>query len=213
MKKKLITVFLTLPFLISYAINKPIVAKVFFKNLTEKQLNSGEFIVVETGQKIEINNTKSFEIKLPKSGKYSFKFSTDDFTVYTYYPSRITKKKNVIIILLVEKNTVNVKNGTFSVPLYSDTKLSDKEIEEKIKARALNFILHGLNNSQRTEFSSFKKEYGIGFVTENCVVDPLSFSKAINNNIMITEYLNKKYDKNWQKEIANKTFWNKIRDF
>ena len=206
MKKILVTLLLTLTCTISKATEKEIIAEVVFENLTGKELNFGEFFITETNKRIKINDTKSFQISLPSKGKYQFAFSTEDFTAYTYYPSRITSKKNTITIRLVEKTHLNFNNGNFSFPMNLDTNLTDEQIEKRISAGNLNFISHGIDNSIPKEFSDFKEKYGIGLVKENCVIDPISFKKATENNIMIADYLNKKYGEDWLKELPTKPF-------
>ncbi|OBX17488.1 hypothetical protein LX77_03911 [Gelidibacter algens] len=206
MKKILLTLILALNFMVSKAIEKEIIAEVVFENLTGKELNSGEFFVTETNERIEINNTQSFKITLPGKGKYQFGFATDDFTAYTYYPSRITDKKNTITIRLVEKKESTFNNGTFSFPMNLNTNLTDEQIEQRIIDGNLNFIIHGIDNSIPDGFATFKEKYGIGLIKENCVIDPLSFKRATENNRMISDYLNKKYGKDWLNELPTKPF-------
>jgi hypothetical protein len=206
MKKIFITLILALTFTVSKATEKEIIAEVVFENLTGKELNSGEFFITETNERIEINDTKSFKITLPSKGKYQFGFATEDFTAYTYYPSRITNNKNTITIRLVEKTELTFNNGTFSFPMNLDTNLTDEQIEKRISKGTLNFIIHGIDNSIPKEFVQFKEKYGIGLIRENCVIDPLSFKKATENNQMIFDYLNKKYGKDWLNELPTKPF-------
>jgi hypothetical protein len=206
MKKITLTLILALTFTVSKANEKEIIAEVVFENLTGEELRAGEFFITETNERIEINNTKSFTITLPSKGKYQFGFSTEDFTAYTYYPSRITIKKNTITIRLVKKTELTLNSGIFSFPMNLDTNLTDEQIEERISTGNLNFITHGIDNSIPKEFSAFKEKYGIGLIKENCVIDPISFKKATENNIMIADYLNKKYGADWLKELPTKPF-------
>ena len=206
MKTIILTLILALTFTISKATENEIIAEVIFENLTGKELNFGEFFITETNERIKINDTKSFQITLPSKGKYQFGFSTEDFTAYTYYPSRITNKKHTITIRLVEKTQLTFNNGNFSFPMNLNINLTDEQIEKRISAGKLNFIIHGIDNSIPKEFSDFKEKYGIGLVKENCVIDPMSFKIATENNIMIADYLNKKYGGNWLKELPIKPF-------
>ena len=206
MKKIVLTLILALTFTISEATEKGIIAEVVFENLTGKELNFGEFFITETNQRIKINDTKSFQITLPSKGKYQFGFSTEDFTAYTYYPSRITNKKNTITIRLVEKKELTLNSRIFSFPMNLDTNLTDEQIEKRISTGNLNFISHGIDNSIPKEFSDFKEKYGIGLIKENCAIDPLSFKRVTENNIMIADYLNKKYGEAWLKELPTKPF-------
>ncbi|HSN47213.1 MAG TPA: hypothetical protein VLR29_00490 [Flavobacterium sp.] len=206
MKTIILTLILALTFTISKATENEIIAEVIFENLTGKELNFGEFFITETNERIKINDTKSFQITLPGKGKYQFGFSTEDFTAYTYYPSRITNKKHTITIRLVEKTQLTFNNGNFSFPMNLNINLTDEQIEKRISAGKLNFIIHGIDNSIPKEFSDFKEKYGIGLVKENCVIDPMSFKRATENNIMIADYLIKKYGEDWLKELPIKPF-------
>jgi hypothetical protein len=206
MKKIIITLITVLTFTVSKANDKEIIAEVVFENLTGKELNSGEFFITETNERIEIKDTQSFKITLPSKGKYQFGFATEDFTAYTYYPSRITNNKNTITIRLVEKTKLTLNNGTFSFPMNLDTNLTTEQIEKRISEGTLNFITHGINSSIPEEYVRFKEKYGIGLIKENCVVDPLSFKKARENNQMIFDYLNKKYGTDWLNELPTKPF-------
>ncbi|TDE04868.1 hypothetical protein [Flavobacterium sandaracinum] len=206
MKKIVVTLILALTFTISKANEKEIIAEIVFENLTGKELNSGEFFITETQERILINDTKSFKITLPSTGKYQFRFSTEDFTAYTYYPSRITSKKNTITIRLVEKTNLTLNNGNASFPLNLDTNLTHEQMEKKIASGTLHFITYGLDNKIPKEFIDFKEKYGIGFIKENCVIDPMSFKRATENNRMIADYLTKKYGTDWLKELPTKPF-------
>jgi hypothetical protein len=206
MNKIILTLILALTFTVSKANEKEIIAEVVFENLTGKELNSGEFFITETKERIEINNTRSFQITLPGKGKYQFGFSTEDFIAYTYYPSRITNKKNTITIRLVKKKELTLNSGIFSFPMNLDTNLTDEQIEKRISTGNLNFISHGIESSIPKEFYDFKEKYGIGLMKENCVIDPISFKKATENNIMIADYLNRKYGQDWLKELPTKPF-------
>lgn len=206
MKKIILTLLLALTFTITKATENKIIAEVVFENLTGKELNFGEFFITETNERIKINDTKSFQITLPSKGKYQFRFSTEDFTAYTYYPSRITNKKNTITIRLVEKKELTLNSRIFSFPMNLDANLTDVQIEKRISTGNLNFISHGIDNSIPKEFSDFKEKYGIGLIKENCAIDPLSFKRATENNILIADYLNKKYGEDWLKELPTKPF-------
>jgi hypothetical protein len=206
MKKIFITLILALTCTVAKATEKEIIAEVVFENLTGKELNSGEFFITETNERIEIKDAQSFKITLPSKGKYQFRFATEDFTAYTYYPSRITNNKNTITIRLIEKTELTLNNGTFSFPMNLETNLTDEQIEKKISEGTLNFIMHGIDSSIPEEYVRFKEKYGIGLIKENCVVDPLSFKKARENNQMIFDYLNKKYGTDWLNELPTKPF-------
>lgn len=159
----------------------------------------GEFIIVETNERIKVSGTESFNITLPKRGKYEFGFFTNDFTAYTDYPSRITERKNTITIRLMEKNLV-----TF--PMNLETNLTDEQIEQRIADGTLNFIINGIDNTIPDGYVQFREKYGIGVIKENCVIDPYTFKNTRENNQMICVYLNKKYGEDWLKELSTKPF-------
>ncbi len=182
-----------------------IVATVVFENVTDRELKAGEFTIINLNKKIKITQEESFMVTLPEKGKYEFSFVSDDFTSYTFYPSRINKKKNTIIVRLLEKTEFK-SNGIYSFPMNLDTNLTDEQISQRIENGTLNFIMHGIDSSIPKEYVDFKVKYGIGLTKENCVIDPLSFKKATENNQMIFDYLNKKYGTEWQSELKIKPF-------
>ncbi|OAB27384.1 hypothetical protein SAMN05444395_11510 [Flavobacterium fryxellicola] len=206
MKKIIATLIVVLSFIAAKAAEKEIIADVVFENLTGQELKFGEFFITETNEKIAINETKSFKISLPGTGKYQFGFTTKDFTAYTYYPARITAKQNIITIRLVAKNEATFNKNTFSFPMNLDTTLTNKQMEQLIIAGKLNFIMHGLDNKIPKEFAVFKEKYGIGLRKENCVMDPMSFKIATENNQLIASYLNKQYGNDWVNELPSKPF-------
>ncbi len=206
MKKILLTLIFALTFIVSEATEKTIIAEVVFENLTGKEFTSGIFFVTETNERIEIYNAQSFKITLPGKGKYQFHFATEDFMAYTYYPSKITDKKNIITIRLVEKKKIAGENRNISIPINLESALTDEQLEQRITEGNINFILHGIDNSIPKEFAEFQKKYGIGVIKENCVVDPLSYKKATENNQIISEYLNRKFGKDWLLELPTKPF-------
>ncbi len=206
MKKIFITLILALTCTISKATEKEIIAEVVFENLTNKEFTSGEFTIMNSNRKIEVNKAENFKITLPKKGKYQFSFVSDEFTAYTFYPTRINNRKNTITIRLMEKTELSISGEVFSFPMNLDTNLTDEQIEQRIENGTLNFIMHGINNSIPKEYLKFKEKYGIGLIKENCVIDPLSFKKTTENNQMIFDYLNKKYGENWLNELQTKPF-------
>ena len=104
MKKIILT--LTLALFTSMAFATEIVATVVFENLTDKKFKSGKFTIIDLNKKIEISKAESFKITLPEKGKYQFSFVSDDFTAYTFYPTRINKRKNTITVRLMEKKRI-----------------------------------------------------------------------------------------------------------
>lgn len=130
---------------------------------------------------------------------------SDDFTAFTFYPLKINKRKYIITVRLVEKNEFRSAK-IYSFPMNLETDLTDEQIEQRISNGTLNFIIHGIDNSIRKEYLDFKEKYGIGPVKKNCVIDPLSFKKATENNQLIFDYLNKKYGTEWLAELNTKPF-------
>ncbi|WP_047419861.1 hypothetical protein [Cellulophaga sp. Hel_I_12] len=206
MKKIFITLILALICTISKATEKEIIAEVTFENLTNKEFTSGEFTIINSNHKIEVNNAESFKITLPEKGKYLFSFVSDDFTAYTFYPARISNRKNTITIRLMEKTELSYSSGIYSFPMNLDTNLTEEQIKIRISDGTLNFIIHGIDGSIPEEYLAFKEKYGIGLIKENCVIDPLSFKKVTENNQMIFDYLNKKYGTEWLTELKAKPF-------
>jgi hypothetical protein len=205
MKKIILTLILALTITATKASEKEIIAEVVFENLTNKEFTSGEFTIIDLNKKTEINKAESFKITLPEKGKYQFSFVSDDFTAYTFYPTRINKRKNTITIRLMEK--VEFKNvGVYSSPMNLETDLTDEQIENRIASGTLNFIMNGIDSTIPEEYIKFKEKYGIGLIKENCVIDPISFKKTRENNEMIFDYLNKKYGTEWIKELKTKPF-------
>lgn len=205
MKKIILTLILALTFTVSKASEKEIIAEVIFENLANKEFTSGEFTIIDLNKKIDIFKAESFKITLPEKGKYQFSFLSDDFTAYTFYPTRINKRKNTITVRLMEKTEFK-NTGIYSFPISLETDLTDEQIEQRIENGTLNFIMHGIDSSIPKEYVEFKEKYGVGLTKENCVIDPLSFKKATENNQMIFDFLNKKYGTEWQSELKTKPF-------
>ena len=205
MKKIILTLILALTITATKASEKEIIAEVVFENLTNKEFTSGEFTIIDLNKKTEITKAESFKITLPEKGKYQFSFVSEDFTAYTFYPTRINKRKNTITIRLMEK--VEFKNvGVYSSPMNLETDLTDEQIEDRIANGTLNFIMNGIDSKIPKEYIKFKEKYGIGLIKESCVIDPISFKKTRENNEMIFDYLNKKYGTEWIKELKTKPF-------
>lgn len=203
MKKIILTLVLVLFTSIAFA--NEIVATVVFENLTNKKLTSGKFTIIDLNKTIEVTSIKSFKITLPKKGKYIFSFVSKGFNVYTFYPVRINKQKNIITVQLKEKTKLN-KRKVYPYPMNLKTDLTYEQIEKLISKGVLNFIIHGIDGSIPEEYVKFKEKYGVGLIKENCVINPLSFEKVRNNNQMIFDFLNKKYGTDWQTELKIKPF-------
>lgn len=205
MKNTFLLLFL-LTSMISQATDKEIIATVVFENMTDQDLSSGKFFVPALNKIVEINSENSFSIVLPERGKYQFAFYSEDFESYTYYPARITSRKNTITIRLENKEEEETKTATFSeLPSSELTNLTFTEIEERVEAGEINFIFHSISDTP-IDFTDFQEKYGVGMVTKNDVVDPLGYKHAVEHNQIIAEYLRSKYGESWLKDLPSKPF-------
>jgi hypothetical protein len=204
---KLFLSILALLFSLNTFVSDPVTASVVFENLTEKTSVSGVFYITETNQQIEISTLDDFKIKLPKKGKYQFRFYSEDVNAVTYYPVRITDLKNTVTIRLENKSKPIIDNN---FPAYFPTedlaKFSKDQIKERIVNGTVNFIIHGLVEPNFEISQAFKDEYGIGIIIKNCVVDPISYKTAVNNNKIIAEYLTSIFGTEWQIKLPAKPF-------
>ncbi|WP_299394738.1 hypothetical protein [uncultured Gelidibacter sp.] len=189
----------------SYA--TPITATVVFENLTEQTTVNGVFFITETNEKFEINTLSSFTVELPEKGKYEFRFHTEDATALTSYPVRITERNNTITIRLEKKAQLN--KGTIA-PITVTTKdisnLSTEDLKSEISKGTVNFIVHGLAAISPETFEAFKNEYGIGFISKNCIVDPITYKTSQDNNTKIAAYLTSLFGKDWEKKLPAQPF-------
>ena len=198
-------IILTLGFVLatSLASAKEIKVTLVFENLTNKNLTSGTLTIQDLSKKIEVNKQEEFTIILPVKGKYRFVFKAEDFNVEISYPSRITLRNNTIIIRLMDKTEIPIEEA-FSLPFALNMNPTDEQIEERISKGTLNFIILGIDNTIPEEYVEFKAKYGVGLFKENCVIDPILYKKAVENNQMIFNYLNKKYGTQWWSELKSK---------
>lgn len=178
-------------------------ATVIFENLTEKTFISGQLTIHELNKQMEVGSLENLRILLPGKGTYQFSFESEDFTAFVFYPAKITPKHSTITIRLVEKSENRI-NTVFGFPLNLETDLSEEQIEDRISAGSINFIIHGIDSSIPEEYVLFQEKYGIGLLKENCVIDPLSFKKASENNRMIADFLTKKYGDAWLDDLMAK---------
>ncbi|MEL4309084.1 FEKKY domain-containing protein [Joostella sp. CR20] len=184
---------------------KEIEVTIVFEKFTEKENISAELLIIETNQRIEINQIENFKVTLPEKGKYKFSFISKDFIGYTTYPKRINEKNNTVTIKLFSKSEL-AENGIYVPSLELETDLTDEQIKQRIESGTLNFIMHGIDSSVPKEYLEFKEKYGIGLVKKNCMIDPLSFKNTIKNNQMIYEYMNRIYGTEWLNELTSKPF-------
>lgn len=191
----------------SQATEKEITARVVFENFTEKDFLSGKFFITELDQTLEVSSEDSFTITLPNKGRYQFGFYSEGFDSYTFYPARITSNKNIITIRLQNKGAnFSLRNDRKSFS--SSKSLEAFKIDEdgkKLTEEGMNFIFNGITNSP-FDFSRFKEKYGVGVITKNCVVDPLTFKKSIEHNIYLVNFLDEKHGEEWRKDLPAKPF-------
>ncbi|NNM17373.1 MAG: hypothetical protein HKP24_02270 [Croceitalea sp.] len=69
-----------------------------------------------------------------------------------------------------------------------------------------NFIIHSITADLPAGTAEFRATYGVGFVIENCVVDPFSFQRATDNNQMIALYLDERFGDIWWADLPVKPF-------
>ena len=165
------------------------------------------FYILETQQTIQINSLETFTIELPSKGKYQFEFYSDQVNALTYYPTKITTRKNTVTIRLRTKTkTIKAPTTGRSFPLIDISDFSEEQLEEGINNGSINFIFHGLITLSPEAIKPFKEAFGVGFISENCVVDPVSFRIAMSTNKKIENYLNLKFGEVWKEQLPAQPF-------
>ena len=188
---------------LSATINKPFTVTVVFDNLTNVTEHKGTFKVIETGYIKEVSDLKSFTFSVPKNGNYSFKFMSTTAHAYIYHSKKLTRKNSVIRVCLVDYNLESCDHGQSAFPLVQYTYMDDNKIKKNIKQGMLNFIVHGIiDNVNQQNILDFKKKYGIGFVTKNCVVDPYRFKITRDRNTQIADFLRRTYGEIWKEDLT-----------
>lgn len=165
----------------------PITVKVSFDTKTAIQFTEGVFKIKETSEELIISELEDFEITLPEKGKYEFSFESKGFTAYTIYPVRMNTRKNTITIRLEEIH------------------FQKKEVALKTKTVDY-FIFNGVTNDISDAWKDFYEKYGVSKITENCVVDPLSYRKAVEQNQKMYNQLNQKFGKDWIEDLPEIPF-------
>ncbi|MFC6860348.1 FEKKY domain-containing protein [Zunongwangia atlantica] len=192
MKKSLIL----FVFLMSIAVEartKEIIAEVVFENTTDAPITSGTFFITELDKEIEITSAESFSITLPEKGKYQFGFYSEDFTSYTYYPAKITSKKNIITIRLEQKPA-------------TETALNYRNLANpEDLGVGMNFIFNGINQKP-VDFSEFSEKYVVGAVSKNCTVDPVLMKRVTAHNQKVANYLTKNFGEQWKEDLPATPF-------
>ncbi len=171
----------------SLAFANPITVKVSFDTKTAIQFTEGVFKIKETNEELIISELEDFEITLPEKGKYEFSFVSKGFTAYTIYPVRMNTRKSTITIRLEE------------------THFQKKEVASKPET-VKHFIFNGLTNDISDAWKVFYEKYGVSKITENCVVDPFSYRKAVEQNQKIYNQLTKKFGKDWIDDLPEIPF-------
>ncbi|SFU72366.1 hypothetical protein SAMN05216480_11653 [Pustulibacterium marinum] len=165
----------------------PITVKVSFDTKTAIQFSEGVFKIKETNEELIISKLEDFEITLPEKGKYEFSFVSEGFTAYTIYPVRMNARKNTIIIRLEE------------------THFQKKEVASKPET-VNHFIFNGFTNDISDAWKVFYDKYGVSKITENCVVDPFSYRKAVEQNQKMYNQLTQKFGKDWIEDLPEIPF-------
>lgn len=175
-------------FIYSFSVVKEIPVKVVINNPQNLEFNGGKLFIPELKKTIPISKAENFELQL-EPGKYQFKF-TSNTPNYISFPNKITKENNFIIITLTDR-----KASTSTEAKFAD----DKNFENLLKARKLNFIHFGFVSRENPEFT---KKYGIGIANDGCSITPDLSEKATLNNQLIAKYLTKNYGETWKKDLG-----------
>lgn len=189
-----------------YAFSDQISATVVFENQSEQTSISGVFYILETNQTFQIKSMEKFTIELPKKGKYHFEFFSEDVNAFTYYPVKITERKNTVTIKLENKATGSKDVAAANTLLIDISSYSEEQIEAGVNDGSINFIFHGLMSLSPEAVKTFKDEFGVGFRSENCVIDPISFKMAMNINKKLEMYLNSKFGESWKAKLPAQPF-------
>lgn len=183
-----------------------ITATVVFENFSNKTAISGVFYISETNERFQIHSLEKFSITLPNKGKYHFEFYSEAVNAFVSYPVRITEKKHTITIRLENKTADSVTSIIRNNALKDISNLSIDQIGEEVKNGTINFIHHGLLTLSPEAINAFKLVYGVGFISENCVIDPISFKTAMTTNKKIENYLNLTFGEAWKNKLPAKPF-------
>ncbi|MEO8774025.1 MAG: hypothetical protein ABI263_04445 [Gelidibacter sp.] len=197
----------------SSAFSNPIMATIIFENNTDKTSISGVLYITETNQSFTVNSLNKFTVELPKKGLYHFEFYSEDVQSPKASPMIITERKNTIKIRLENKGEDISSKQEKHFPLKDISDFSPDQLQEAIVLGRINFIVHGLIPPPHVAVKIFKSKYGVGFTSENCVVDPISFKIAMNTNKRIEAYLTSKYGSDWENEIPAQPFGLQLGSF
>ncbi|WP_027127504.1 hypothetical protein [Gelidibacter mesophilus] len=186
----------------SSTLSAQITATIVFENHSDKTTISGVFYSSATNQSVPIHSLENISIDLPENGSYNFQFYSEDVRAFIPNPVKITHRKSTVIIKLENKpERVDLSSIPNSFLIKNISDFSREQIEEAITQNTINFICHGLVSLNSESVQSFKNEFGVGFISQNCVIDPVSFKIAMANNKRIETYLNLKYGKGWKNKL------------
>ncbi len=82
--------------------------------------------------------------------------------------------------------------------------MTQDEISQLLAQGKVAFINVGINNHVPQEYVALKNKFGVGYVTENCATDPISFQQATTNNQVIGAYLTNLYGTAWLSNLKQK---------
>lgn len=181
-----------------------ILVTVFFENTSNKQMNYGKFIAPKLNKIIEVTSEKSFNFYVPNKGRYSFFFESTNFKGNIISPKKITKNSNTITIRLIPNS--DLYSEIHFLKMTYEQGLSDVDLLARIASQNAKFIFNGIQFQIPKEFSDkLMKKYGVGVLSENCVIDPITAKNSRENNQILLNYLKKKHP-NIEKELIIKPF-------
>lgn len=104
--------------------------------------------------------------------------------------------KFFILLFFFTFSICNSQNYKFEKKVNKDYLKSNDSVNTTLK-----FVIFSIIHHQSEESLSFKEKYGVGFKFENDAIDPISYKKAKENNIDISNMLNEKFGNQWAKEL------------
>lgn len=195
--KKRIVIAVTLLLTLTTTYAKEFTARVTISNETDIPFSKGTLYIDALHYKHEFTTTGEFMLTIPDNGKYVIRFESENFICTTLYPVRLNKRNAQIQVKLTE--TLNIAN---QIPLNTTLIHKRLTIAEQIEAgQSVNFVINGITPIPPQTYALFKEKYGIGIVTENCAVDPISFRNAKLHNQAIANYLTEKFGTEWKEDL------------
>lgn len=189
------------------SLSDQITVTIVFENHSAKTSVSGTLYIEETRQTIPFTTLNPISVILPKKGDYHIKFYSEDVDAFIAYPVKISERKNTVTVRLAHKTQMaDTSTPPQRLATNDSSKFSMEQMEEGISKGVIYFIVHGLIPINPETTKAFEATYGIGFISENCMMDPMSYKIAMSNNKKIEEYLNLKYGKAWKKQLPTPPF-------